>query len=130
MNHDITPEDALRELYEVALKKQANNGGVDFVYKGVEVADIGKSCLYVHVENGEKVSGCIVGHWLNEQQETPLGEIPEGIAQTVLRGLGYTDTDTLQAVRNVQSLQDNGTPWIQAVREIAEGFGVKLEEGN
>lgn len=109
MTTDVTINQLIAKVREIAAKRP------DFVY---EVPDGGDVCQYVH-EDGEP--GCIFGHAF-----TALGVEPDqlakldgvGVITGVLDKLEIEHTEEERAwCAMVQSLQDTGDPWGEAVSE-------------
>lgn len=130
MTKTISPEELLADLRVVAEKKLADNNGIDFTYQRI----IGGSnhdsngtttgaCYYEH----RGAPSCIFGHLLANHYDVPLTHLRDGAegnsASSVLDSFGltaYVDNhltkSTVQKIADdVQSLQDNGTPWLEAV---------------
>lgn len=130
---EITPETMLQQLRDIAEKKMANNGGVDYVYERPEHIETRSDCLYVHHDqDGQASTGCIIGTWAHESQGVELAAFAdvEGIgAMSALSDLkveGFNPGHSVSTVEliasRVQSAQDEGTPWLQAVERVQAAY--------
>lgn len=134
----ITPETMLQQLRDIAEKKMAENGGVDYVYERPEGSQLkarggDADCLYVHQTDMGAQPGCIVGHWAHQDHGIELGAFlhVEGTgAVSALHQLGIEGcsgvteaASTIQLIASrVQSAQDTGTGWVKAVETVQKQY--------
>lgn len=125
----ITAETILRELYEIAIARREELGGVDYIYSNPESGR--PSCRYVHDDQ----TGCIIGEWLHTRYGVSIEQLrdcddsEDGAAEDIIPALmpnRFDDHAVLVAGR-VQYRQDSGVPWVDAVRSTAAICGIDLE---
>ncbi len=103
---------AIELANEVVAKK-----GEDFIYRN-PTGETGGGCLYTHPDG----PGCLWGHVVRKLVPDWVSTELEGLdIHSVVKDLGWSATNkALNFMREVQSLQDIGTPWGVAVLEAQE----------
>jgi hypothetical protein len=111
----VSGERVIEVLREVVAERP------DYVYAAppemITTAMLANPCFYVHGEGADAVPGCVVGAVLN-RLGVPLSELAgyEGTpAQHVAERLLETDHDVVSMLREVQTEQDQGTSWGDAL---------------
>lgn len=116
-------------------ERHRHTDGTDHTYvrPTPDYGDVGPSCLYAHKDG----PGCLIGTWVAEMHNVPLAELAaaddnDGVGDDVydqaalsLRrlifgalGIDGTHPDAELIYRfcaDVQTAQDQGTPWVEAV---------------
>lgn len=136
MTTTTTEQRPFREAVQVLddLWKIADVKGHSFVYDGIVPSSQGgesPGCSYVERDelDNPTAPGCIVGHWLFSHGVTlrVLGD-NEGYYTGYLHNVYDRDlpfrltSEARDMLYRVQQLQDNKTPWGDAIRQVAEAM--------
>lgn len=126
----ITPEQFMAEIRTIAEKAMADEGGIDYVYTEKWGINDTTCCRYVHQnDEGELVTGCIIGRWAHETHGVPLHQLRqrEGLnAARMLADLGLDGRYWTEALRTplqrmataIQGSQDRGLGWLETVNTV------------
>lgn len=119
----ITDEQVIATLKEVVAEQP------NYVYAAPEHMTSGTECFYVHMDadGSNQRPGCVVGHVLSrlgisldelgEHEDAPAG----AVVTRLVDGLNVVTEDLLQ---DVQTSQDGGNSWSEALTSALENAGV------
>ncbi|MFI2909437.1 hypothetical protein ACG2OD_14425 [Streptomyces sp. PDY-4] len=125
MSYALTDAQVMSTLREIVSESP------DKVYEAPEsMADEYGGCFYVHNnDDGTKSAGCIVGQVLHRLgvslEDLSKGETYSANAAVALAGVQGVSEDVVYFLRMVQSRQDRGTPWGEALQFAEEYYADK-----
>jgi hypothetical protein len=120
----LTVAEFLDQLQVIAEEAAAANGGVDFVYRRVTRPGYdAPQCFYVVLGK----PSCIMGRWFVRFGGKFPEQLHEGPRARILMDRFYgmrVGTRLGGAANLVQMMQDDGSGWLEAVREVRDMVGV------